>query len=557
MKKYLLTFLAIVVFFFSCKKNSGSTNSPSTFSLTFTLNGKNNGTNNYTNVNATPVFVFSFTAPVQQSSVASNVSLVDKSNNTVPVSITMQHSDSVAIIKPSNSLGSFSKYSLSVSQGLQSTTKGTLLDPVSIIFSTAIDSSNKFPQIADTALLTLVQQQTFKYFWDFGHPVSGLARERDNGDNETVTTGGSGFGIMAMVVATSRGFISRTDAVARLNTIVNFLTTKCQRWHGAFSHWINGSSGATVAFGDNNGADIVETSYLLEGLLTARQYFNSTADPNETALRDSINSIWNSVEWNWFTQNGATSSLFWQYNPSYTATSDIWSIAVSGWNEALITYVLSASSPNYSITKGVYDTGWAQNGGIRNGNAYLGVVLPLGEPYGGPLFFTHYSFIGINPNNLSDAYCNNYFTQNSAHAQINYNYCIANPSGNYGYSNLCWGLTASDIPNGYTASSPTNDVGVIAPTAAVSSLPYTPTQSMNAIKFFYYKLGDKVWGDYGFIDAFDLNTPWFASSHLAIDEGPIICMIENYRSGLLWNLFMSCPEVKNGMVKLGFTSPNL
>ncbi|MBS1933857.1 MAG: beta-glucosidase, partial [Bacteroidetes bacterium] len=257
------------------------------------------------------------------------------------------------------------------------------------------------------------------------------------------------------------------------------------------------------------------------------------------------------------TQNGATSSLFWQYNPSYTATSDIWSIAVSGWNEALITYVLSASSPNYSITKGVYDTGWAQNGGIRNGNAYLGVVLPLGEPYGGPLFFTHYSFMGINPNNLSDAYCSNYFTQNSAHAQINYNYCIANPSGNYGYSNLCWGLTASDIPNGYTASSPTNDVGVIAPTAAVSSLPYTPTQSMNAIKFFYYMLGDKVWGDYGFIDAFDLNTPWFASSHLAIDEGPIICMIENYRSGLLWNLFMSCPEVKSGMTKLGFTSPYL
>ncbi len=192
----------------------------------------------------------------------------------------------------------------------------------------------------------------------------------------------------------------------------------------------------------------------------------------------------------------------------------------------------------------------------KNGQAFYGISLPLGPDYGGPLFFAHYSFLGINPHNLSDAYAN-YWQQDTAHAAINYLYCVNNPKHYYGYSNLCWGLTASDILGGYDASSPTNDLGVIAPTAAISSLPYTPTQSMNAIRFFYYKLGDKIWGQYGFTDAFNLNSLWFDSDCLAIDQGPEIVMIENYRSGLLWNLFMSCPEVKNGMKNLGFSSPNL
>jgi hypothetical protein len=427
---------------------------------------------------------------------------------------------------------------------------------VNVTLITSIDSTDKFSRISDSALLTLIQQQTFKYFWDFGHPVSGLARERSNGNNETVTTGGSGFGIMAIVAAVNRGFITRSQAVTRLNTITDFLITKCQRWHGAFSHWINGSTGATIPFGNNNGADIVETSFLLQGLLTARQYFNSATDANEITLRDSINSIWNAVEWNWFTQNGNSDGLYWQYNPSYTTTNDIWSIPVTGWNEALITYVLAASSTNYSISKNIYDNGWAGNGAMKNGKSFLGVTLPLGPDYGGPLFFSHYSFLGINPHNLSDAYAN-YWTQDTAQSKINYLYCVSNPKKYNGYSNLCWGLTASDEQNGYSAHSPTNDNGVISPTAAISSLPYTPTESMNALQFFYYKLGDKIWGDYGFKDAFNLTNIWFADSYLAIDQGPQIVMIENYRTGLLWNLFMSCPEVKSGMKNLGFQSPNL
>ena len=231
-------------------------------------------------------------------------------------------------------------------------------------------------------------------------------------------------------------------------------------------------------------------------------------------------------------------------------------VKIQGWNECLISYILAASSTTHSVPSIVYNTGWATGPDFINGKNYYGLQLPLGPDQGGPLFFSHYSFLGINPNGLTDAYAN-YTTQTKNHTLINYNYCIANPKNYYGYSGNCWGLTASDIDGGYTASSPTNDVSVIAPTAAISSLPYTPAESMKALKFFYYTLGDKLWGDYGFYDAFSLQNLWFANSTLAIDQGPIIVMIENYRSGLLWKLFTSAPEVKAGMLNVGFKAAYL
>lgn len=378
-----------------------------------------------------------------------------------------------------------------------------------------------------------------------------MARER-NTSGDLVTSGGSGFGIMAIVTAIHRNFITRTEGLARIQKIVSFLKNNAQKFHGTFPHWLNGATGAVIPFSTkDNGADLVETSYLMQGLLTARQYFNG-ADAVETGLRNDINTISNGVEWNWFRQ-GNQNVLYWHWSSNYN-----WEMnhKIQGWNESLITYVLAASSTTFSIPKIVYDNGWASNGGMRNNNLYYGIQLPLGPSLGGPLFFAHYSFLGISPNNLTDAYAN-YFTQNKNHTLINYNYSKANPKNYFGYSDSVWGLTASDIQNGYTASSPTNDVGVIAPTAALSSLPYTPVESMQALKFFYYKLGDKIWKEYGFVDAFSLHDPWFASTFLAIDQGPIIIMIENYRSKLLWDLFTSCPEVKNGMKALGFQAPYL
>ncbi len=537
----------------SCGKKSSDTPPipPVSFSSTLiTINGKQETSMNY-NINTIPVIKFSFSAPVDQASVNNSLSFADAAGTSVSFNTTYSSGDSNVIVQPS-ALKYLTKYIVTVSTALKSKEGGSLKSPAALSFVTQIDSSDKFPGISDTALLTLIQQQTFKYFWDFGHPVSGMARERNTSD-DIVTTGGTGFGVMSIIAAINRNFITRAEGLQRINTIVNFLTDKCTRYHGAFSHWINGATGATVPFSQyDDGGDLVETSLLMEGLLCARQYFN-TADANEVSLRTNINILWNGIEWNWYRQN-SQDALFWHWSPNYNFQINQ---QISGWDEALIVYALAASSNTDSIPKIVYDNGWALNGGIKNGNTYYGVQLPLGPNLGGPLFFSHYSFLGINPHDLTDAYAN-YFTQNSNHSLINYNYCVANPGNFYGYSSAIWGLTASDDNlSGYNAHSPTNDDGVVTPSAAISSLPYTPVQSMNALKFFYYTLGDKLWKQYGFVDAFNLKDLWFADSFLAIDQGPQIVMIENYRSGLLWNLFMSCPEIKRGMKQLGFQSPNL
>jgi hypothetical protein len=229
---------------------------------------------------------------------------------------------------------------------------------------------------------------------------------------------------------------------------------------------------------------------------------------------------------------------------------------IQGWNECLITYLLAASSPTHSIPLQVYDEGFARNGSMKNGRQFYSLTLPLGPDYGGPLFFSHYSFLGVDPRRLKDKWAD-YEVQVVNHSKINHEYCKANPRKYYGYSDSCWGLTASDNSTGYNAHSPTNDLGVISPTAALSSMPFTPTESMKALHYFYYVMGDRLWKRNGFVDAFELNKPWFANSFLAIDQGPIIVMIENHRSGLLWNLMKTCPELKAGMKKLGFTAPYL
>ncbi len=546
--------LILVAGLFSCSKGGGGSNPPPVVPASFsfnsvTVNGVSNGFN-YANINSKPVIKLSFSAAINHASVSNGITIKSSLGTAVSYSTSYQNNDSTVVIS-SSALAYLTKYTLAISTDLKSSKNGSLSSAININLSTSIDSTNKFPTITDDQLLTLVQQQTFKYFWDFGHPTSGLARER-NTSGDVVTTGGSGFGVMAIVVGVSRQFVTRADGLARMQKIVAFLKNTAQTFHGAFPHWMNGVSGVVVPFStQDDGADLVETAYMMEGLLTARQYFNG-ASSDETQLRADINTIYDRVEWDWFRQNGQN-QLTWHWSPDYGFALNV---RIEGWDEALITYVMAAASPTHSIPQIVYTHGWANDGGIKNGSSYFGVTLPLGPAEGGPLFFEHYSFLGINPNGLSDTYAS-YDVQTKAHSMINYDYCVANPAKNMGYSADCWGLTASDIENGYTASSPTNDVGTIAPTAAISSMPYTPTQSLQALRFFYYKLGDKMWGPYGFYDAFDLNDGWYASSNLAIDEGPIIGMIENYRTGLLWSLFMSCPEVKTGMKSLGFTSPNL
>ncbi len=414
-------------------------------------------------------------------------------------------------------------------------------------------------KLSDIEMMDLTQKETFKYFWDFAETNSGAAKERYHPKNPTlnqnvVATGGTGFGLMAILVGIERGYVTREQAVTRLSKIVQFFET-ANRFHGAWPHWINGSTGNVIPFStQDNGGDLVETAFLAQGLICVKEYFKNGTD-SEKALADKADTLWKSIEWNWYTQN--QNALFWHWSPDYGFNINL---KLRGYNETLIAYVLGAASPNYSIPKTAYTEGWANNGAIVSTSTQYSLPLVLnhagGSNYGGPLFFSHYSFLGLNPKNLSDQY-GNYWTLAVNHTKINRQYCVSNPKNYVDYGANCWGLTASYSRNsdgtiGYSAHSPSNDLGVISPTAAISSIPYSPSESLTVMHFLYQKK-DKLLGPAGFYDAFSPHyNYWVADAYLAIDQGPQIIMIENHRTGLLWNLFMQNTDVKNGLNKLGF-----
>lgn len=395
--------------------------------------------------------------------------------------------------------------------------------------------------VADKKLLDEVQQSTLGYFWEYAHPVSGMARER-TGSGDVVTSGGTGFGLQAIIAGVSRGWIGRADAVIRLTTLADFLA-QADRFHGAWPHWLNGSTGRVIPFSPkDNGGDLVETSYLINGLLTARAYFDG-ADAQETALRNNITELWESVEWDWYASR-SDGLLYWHWSPDYNWDMNM---PIRGWNEALITYILALSSPTHAISPAVYQDTWiAPNFGAAQN--YGGYTLKMGPAYGGPLFFAHYSFLSLNPKQMADTYTN-YWLQNVNHTMANRSYSLNAAPKAYGYTENYWGLTASDDPNGYMAHQPGNDNGTVAPTAALSSFPYTPYYAMQALRNFYGSLKGQLVGEYGLLDAYNKSQSWVAKDQLAIDQGPIVVMIENYRSGLLWGLFTDLPEIQQGLAK--------
>lgn len=414
--------------------------------------------------------------------------------------------------------------------------------------------------ISDDSLMTLVQYRTFQYFWDGAEPNSGLARERFHSDDvypqndkHIVTSGGGGFGVMAILVGIERGFITRQQGFERMERIIGFLEN-ADRFHGAWSHWINGETGKVQPFSPkDDGGDLVETAYMVQGLITVRQYFQDGTD-EEKALAERIDKLWKEVDWDWY-RNGKN-VLYWHWSPNHAWEMNF---PVEGWNECLIMYVLAAASPTHGVPAEVYHEGWARSGGIVNDSTHeqYGYHLDLrhnyAQQYGGPLFWAHYSFLGLDPRNLKDRYAD-YWKDMTNHVLINRQWCIENPLEYEGYGEDCWGLTSSYSMIGYAGHKPKDeDLGVISPTAALSSFPYTPDESMKVMKHFYFDLGDKIWGEYGFYDAFSEESDWYIPRYLAIDQGPIVVMMENQRSGLLWDLFMSAPEVQQGLDKLGFT----
>ncbi len=423
----------------------------------------------------------------------------------------------------------------------------------------------KLGKLSGDDLLSLVQKQTFNYFWEGADPQSGMALERyhvggksSRRSRQVVTTGGSGFGLMVLLVGAERGFVSRKAVVERIVKIVGFLEN-ADKFHGAWSHWLDGKSGKVVPFGSkDNGADLVETAFLTQGLLAVRQYLVS-GNQSERKLASRIDKLWREIEWDWF-RNGGQNVLFWHWSPEHAWEKNH---RIQGYDECLITYVLAASAPTHSIPPKVYHAGWARDGSIANevvkkksGSLVLTLKHNGAGEKGGPLFWAHYSYLGLDPRGLKDRYAD-YWEHNRIHTLLNRKHCVENPGNFKGYGEDCWGLTASYSTKFYSGHSPSRDLGVITPTAALSSFPYTPEYSMQALEHFYYDLSERLWGPFGFFDAFSEQENWTSDGYLAIDQGPIVVMIENYRSGLLWDLFMSCPEITQGLKKLGFTSPRM
>ncbi len=493
-----------------------------------------------TNVSQLPTIEITFSDPIVQDHASSQYIRIYNPGTTA-LTFSLADENRKVIIATNQKLPSISRQQLFISDELKGANQ-EVFSQFTKYFYTQVDPIPKFPVISDDELLTLVQQQTFKYFWDFAHPASGMARERNTSGN-VVTSGGSGFGLMAMIVAIERGFITRQEGIEHLGKIITFLES-ANRFHGVWPHWMDGNSGQVIPFSTkDNGGDLVETSFLVQGLITFRQYLNPAVSA-EDALIQRINALWEGVEWDWYRKNNEN-VLYWHWSPNYNWEMNF---PLYGYFEQQITYFLAAASPTHSIPKIVYTNGFAMNGAIVRNDLFYNIPLQLGGLF--PLFWVHYAYLGLDPH-FSDDYAN-YWEQNVNATRINQAYCIANPKNFVGYNDSCWGLTSSDNQVGYNAHSPANDLGVITPTAALSSFPYTPIESMKALRFFYYNLGDKLWGPYGFYDAFNITQGWYANSYLAIDQGPIIVMIENHRTGLLWNLFMSAPEVQQAKTTLGF-----
>lgn len=425
--------------------------------------------------------------------------------------------------------------------------------------------SSETKNMSDEELMTMVQEASFNYYWDGAETASGLSKENTTGRQNMIATGASGFGIMALIAGTERGFVTRKESVERFNKIVNFLE-KSDKYHGAVAHFIDGKTGKTEAFfgKKDNGADLVETSFLVQGLLAAHQYFNKD-NSEEKNIRTTIDKFWKGIEWNWFKQTPDSKYLYWHWSPDQA-----WIInhKLIGWNETMVTYLLAIASPTHSVPASMYYSGWASQEKVaqdyrkdwgnsdegefyKNGNTYYGIKLDVGVNKGGPLFFAHYSFMGYDPHKITDRYTN-YFKNNQNITKINYLYCVENPKKQKGYGKDGWGLTASDGPNGYNPDEPVEreDTGKLTPTGAIASFPYTPAESMAVLKNFYLNYGDFLWGEYGFRDSFDLNNNWCSPIFMGLNQAPMTVMIENHRTGLIWNLFMSHPDIKSGIEKL-------
>lgn len=432
-------------------------------------------------------------------------------------------------------------------------------------------------------LLEMVQEYTFRYFWEGAHQNSGMALERQHGSNKIVASGASGMSLMTMIVAHERNWRDKSDIIDRVLQMLNFLEN-CDRFHGAFSHWYNGDTGETIRFGPkDDGGDIVETAYVAVGLIAVKNYFSDETDNRQTQIREIADRLWREIEWTWY-QNGED-VLWWHWSPNYG-----WDLAMriqgrkGSYSETMIAYVIAGCSPTYPISKDVYVKGWTDNGNFVNPRNFYGYEITQNIDWGGQAFWTQYSFLGVNPKGLKDQY-GDYWKELSNCVNIHVEYAKDNPKGFRNYNENCWGITASADPYvGYCGHWPRHqylDNGTISPTGAIGNYPYAPEAALKALKYFYQERGAELWGQYGFLgglndnmDRVDDFLPWYESNpdfgnityydieindntwiendYIGIDQGPMVIMIENHRTGLLWDIVSKDEDVQNGLQSLGF-----
>ncbi|MBP3203765.1 MAG: hypothetical protein J6M31_09225 [Bacteroidales bacterium] len=397
-------------------------------------------------------------------------------------------------------------------------------------------------------ILDRQQKAAFNFFYEGAESGSGMSLEGNNRGN-TITIGGSGFGVMALVVGMERGWITREQGIEQIQRMLRFLK-RADRYKGVWSHWHN-PDGSYAPFGNQIATgDLVETSFLLEGLLVAYEYLDK-GTPEENAIRADIDALYDSVDWAGYTgpqQDG----LYWLWY----SQEDRYVLKITGWNEALVTYLLALGATEKGVSAEVYQKGW--NVPVYPGRKVNAYPFPLGrEEKGGPLFFSHYSFLGFDPRHMADANAW-YWQQNLSHTMLNRHYCLYEAPKENDYGPGLWGLTAcygAGSTDYYSARNPSGDDGVMAPTAALSSFPYTPFYSAQVLVSL-----DRIrdcQGQYGLADSFKPSERAATRNHLAIDQGPMVVMMENYRSGLIWNLFMRNARVQRALQKAGIGEPKL
>jgi hypothetical protein len=407
-------------------------------------------------------------------------------------------------------------------------------------------------QLTDDELLDAIQEPAFQFFWNEANPANGLIRDRSQ-PGSPASIASVGFGLSAICVGADHGWVTRGQAATRVRTTLNTFYTGPQGtaasgtigFRGFFYHFLDMNTATRFVTWDNVELSSIDSALLMAGILDARQYFDSP-DTDEVAIRAMADSLESRMDWTFFRNNTAGVYMGWKPGTGF-AGFGLW----QGYNEAMILYLLALGSPSHPAPTFVWTT-WTSgyNYTTQYGQTY--VVFP-------PLFGHQYSHCWVDFRNIQDLYMRNHtplnYFENSRRATLAQQaYCIANPGGWVGYNDSTWGITASDAPTGYSARGAPpaqNDDGTLAPTAVAGSLPFAWDICLPALRNFYNNY-PSLWGPYGFRDAFNPTANWYDPDYIGIDEGPIVLMIENHRTGKVWNRMMAHPSIQTGLSRAGF-----